>query len=179
MICVIVSRCLLGETVRWDGGANTKESALLKRWADQGRLLPVCPEVAGGLPVPRPPAEIVAGDGSSVLAGRAQVRQADGRDVTRFFIRGAQTALSAALEHGARLAVLAEHSPSCGSGSIHDGTFTSTIIPGQGVTAALLGQHGIRVFAQNNLAQAQLYLQSLENHPSEARGSGANRRTTS
>ncbi len=176
MICVIVSRCLLGETVRYDGKANTLDSALLERWAGEGRLVPVCPEVAGGLPVPRPPAEIVAGDGSSVLAGKAKVCQADGHDVTRFFVRGAQNALSAALDHGARLAVLVERSPSCGSRRIYDGTFSSTTIPGQGVTAALLERHGIRVFTPNNLAQAQLYLQEVENRPPEARGSRANMR---
>lgn len=113
----------------------------------------VCPEVDGGLGTPRPPAEIVGGDGADVLAGRAQVMTVDGADVTEAYIAGADRALVAAQRSGARAAILKARSPSCGCGAIYDGTFSRTLTPGDGVTAALLQAHGIEVVTDDDLTE--------------------------
>lgn len=162
MIRVLVSACLLGEPVRYNGDDARTEDAVLERWREEGRVVPFCPEVAGGLDVPRPPAEIDCGDGVTVLAGGARVVTAAGTDLTEVFAKGAHLALGAALEHGAGLAVLKEGSPSCGTRQIHDGTFSGTRRSGPGVTSALLEEHGIRVFSESRLAAAAAYLRSLE-----------------
>ena len=162
MVKVLVSACLLGERVRYHGGDARCLSAILDRWTREGRLVPFCPEVAGGLPVPRPPAEIMAGDGRAVLRGAAQVREQSGRDLTPFFLQGAQGALEAARAQGARVAVLKEGSPSCGTRSIADGRFEGARRPGPGVTAALLEEAGIRVFSERELDQAEACVRALE-----------------
>lgn len=105
----------------------------------------VCPEVDGGLGTPRPPAEVVGGDGADVLAGRARVVTGDGRDVTAEYLDGARKALDAARRTGASKAILKARSPSCGSGEIYDGSFSRTLAAGDGVTAALLRANGIQV----------------------------------
>jgi len=104
----------------------------------------------GGLPTPRPPAEIVGGDGDDVLEGRARVVSAAGEDVTAQFLAGAREALRLAGAVGAKAAILKERSPSCGSGAIYDGTFRGAVRAGQGVTAALLRRHGVQVFSEEN-----------------------------
>jgi uncharacterized protein YbbK (DUF523 family) len=162
VIRILVSACLLGERVRYDGRDALCESDVLERWAREGRLVPFCPEVAGGFPVPRPPAEIVGGDGRSVLAGASPVRDVGGRDVTSFFLEGARGAVAAARSERVRLAVLKEGSPSCGTSVIYDGTFSGRRRSGPGVTAALLEQAGIRVFSENELAAAAAYAAALE-----------------
>ncbi|MCK2217878.1 DUF523 domain-containing protein [Actinomadura sp. ATCC 31491] len=160
---ILVSACLMGRRVRFDGGAKTSQSALLAGWREEGRLVPFCPEVSGGLPVPRPAAEIEGGaGGAAVLAGEARVVTADGSDVTEAFVEGARAALEAARSAGVRLAVLKEGSPSCGSLAVHDGGFQGRRVPGQGVTTALLERHGIRVFSEERLAEAAGYLRTLE-----------------
>jgi len=111
----------------------------------EGRAVLVCPEVDGGLGTPRPPAEIVGGDGADVLAGRARVVTVQGEDVTEAYIRGAERALRVAEQRGATRAILKARSPSCGSGNIYDGTFSKTLLAGDGVTAALLKMNGIDV----------------------------------
>jgi uncharacterized protein YbbK (DUF523 family) len=162
VIKVLVSACLLGERVRYNGADALCRSDVLERWAAEGRLVPFCPEVSGGLPVPRPAAEIDAGDGRAVLREAAPVRDGAGRDLTRFFLAGARGALHAALAQGARLAVLKDGSPSCGTETIYDGTFTGTRRPGPGVTAALLEENGIRVFSERQLDLADAWLRELE-----------------
>lgn len=162
MIRVLVSACLLGERVRYNGADARCASDVLARWAREGRLVPFCPEVAGGLPVPRPAAEIGQGDGRAVLRGAAPVRDQAGRDLTGFFLAGAQGALEAARAQGALLAVLKEGSPSCGTETIHDGTFTGARRAGPGVTAALLEQNGIRVFSERQLDMADAWLREQE-----------------
>jgi uncharacterized protein YbbK (DUF523 family) len=119
--------------------------------AADGRAVLVCPEEDGGLPTPRPPAEIVGGDGHDVLAGRAAVVTASGDDVTEIYVAGARVALDRAREAGARKAILKSRSPSCGAGAIYDGTFTRTVHDGDGVTAALLRQHDIEVVTEADL----------------------------
>lgn len=103
--------------------------------------LPVCPEVAGGLPTPRPAAEIIQG----------QVMTEDGRNLTREYVRGAQAALDLVQRHDISLAILKARSPSCGSGQIYDGTFSKTLIPGDGVTAAILKQAGVTVLSEEEI----------------------------
>jgi uncharacterized protein YbbK (DUF523 family) len=162
MIRVLVSACLLGEKVRYSGADARAASPILDRWLREGRVLPFCPEVAGGLGVPRPAAEIRGAGGEAVVRGAALVLTASGQDVTASFLRGAHLALERASAEGAMLAVLKDGSPSCGSGTIYDGSFTGRAIAGQGVTAALLQKHGIRVFADHDLERAALHLADLE-----------------
>ena len=111
----------------------------------------VCPEVDGGLGTPRPPAEIVGGDGADVLAGRARVLTAGGADVTAAYVEGARRALRAAQEAGATRAILKTRSPSCGKGDIYDGSFSRSLRAGDGVTAALLAEHGIEVLRDDEV----------------------------
>ncbi|TMR07841.1 DUF523 domain-containing protein [Nonomuraea turkmeniaca] len=160
---ILVSACLMGRRVRYDGGAKTSSDAWLTGWREEGRLVSFCPEVEGGLPIPRPAAEIEGGaGGAAVLSGAARVLATDGSDVTAEFLAGAQSALAAARSHGIRLAVLKEGSPSCGALSIYDGTFRGHRTPGQGVTTALLESNGIRVFTEEHVDEAAEYLWTLE-----------------
>jgi uncharacterized protein YbbK (DUF523 family) len=162
MIRVLVSSCLLGEAVRYHGGDARCESEVLDRWRAEGRLVPICPETAAGLPVPRPPAEIAGGDGGAVLRGRAQVVDLTGADMTAAFLRGAQASLDIAIATGARLAILKDGSPSCATTYIHDGSFREQRGHGMGVTAATLAQAGIRVFNERQVEDAARHLEALE-----------------
>lgn len=156
---ILVSACLMGRKVRYDGAAKTSGDALLAAWRRQGRLVPFCPEVEGGLPVPRPAAEIEDGaGGEAVLSGAARVLTAEGADVTEAFLAGARAALAAARTHGVRVAILKEGSPSCGSLVIYDGAFGGGRVPGHGVTTALLERHGIAVFGEERVAEAAALL---------------------
>lgn len=148
---ILVSACLLGELVRYNAQALPSLPEKLKEWQEQGLLIPVCPEVVGGLPVPRPPAEIQVGDGEDVINGSGQVLDIDGQDVTGEFILGAQEALRLAEENQVECAVLKAHSPSCGSKTIHDGSFSGKLKAGQGVTAALLESSGIQVINEHEI----------------------------
>jgi uncharacterized protein (TIGR00730 family) len=128
--------------------------------------VPVCPEVAAGLPTPRPAAEIRgAHDGRLVLRGEAAVVDAHGRDLTPAYVAGADEALAVARARGIRLAVLKDGSPSCGTRQIYDGTFRGVRVDGAGVTAARLEEAGIRVFGEDELESAGRYLESLERGP--------------
>jgi len=159
---VLVSACLLGERVRYNGSDAATESPILARWLAEGRVVPFCPEVAGGLGVPRPAAELQGGDGEAVLAGAGRVATEGGVDVTESFLRGARLCLDAALAENVRVAVLKDGSPSCGSSSIHDGAFRGGRVAGRGVTAALLERRGIRVFSERELDEAAEYLDRLD-----------------
>lgn len=160
---VLVSSCLLGKPVRYDGRAVPNGDAVLTRWLDQGRVVAVCPEVAGGMPIPRPPAEIEPGhDAAAVLAGRARVVAVTGEDVTAPFVRGAQEALAAAQGRGIRVAVLKEGSPSCGSGYVYDGHFAGRRQPGVGVAAQVLRRAGVQVFSEKQWAEADAFLAAQE-----------------
>lgn len=160
---VLVSACLLGKPVRYDGRAVPNDHTVLTDWLEGGRVVPVCPEVAGGMPVPRPPAEIQPGaSAAAVLAGRARVMAVSGDDATLPFVTGAHEALAAARKHGIRIAVLKEGSPSCGSGYVYDGNFSGVKQPGVGVTAQLLADAGLRVFSERQWHEAQACLARLE-----------------
>ncbi len=159
---ILVSSCLAGRRVRYDGAAKPVSGDLFERWRAEGRLIPFCPEVSGGLAVPRPPAEIVGGDGGDVLDGRACILTDTGEDVTAEFLQGARLALETARRSGARTALLKEGSPSCGTHRIYDGTFSGASSPGTGVTTALLHRSGITVFSENDLEAVQAHLTALE-----------------
>lgn len=162
MIRVLVSACLLGEKVRYNGADAASGSRILRDWLRDERVVPFCPEVAGGLGVPRPAAEIQGQGGGAVLNGTGRVRTRSGDVVTGAFLRGAELALRAALDGGARLAILKDGSPSCGSGFIYDGSFSGRRTPNLGVTAALLERNAIRVFSETRLEEAAAYLRRLE-----------------
>ncbi|MGX1171867.1 DUF523 domain-containing protein [Pseudomonas sp. R151218B TE3479] len=159
---ILVSRCLLGHRVRYDGGASGPYDQL-RQWLDEGRIVAVCPEVAGGLPTPRAAAEIPGGQGGQVLDGHAAVITTDGEDVSAQFLSGAYQALEQVREHGIRIAVLKANSPSCGNLLSYDGTFSGVKVSGEGVTAALLKRHGVQVFSELELPEAVAILKALNN----------------
>ncbi len=149
---ILVSACLLGRPVRYDGRAKTLHHGLLKSWQEEGRVVPLCPEVAAGFATPRAPAEIEAGrSGPDILTGNARVLEDGGDDVTAGFRRGAEIALQTARNNGCRFALLTDGSPSCGSTFIYSGAFDGTARTGQGVVAALLSNDGIAVFAEDQI----------------------------
>ena len=158
---ILVSRCLLGQRVRYDGGAHGPFT-VLERWQQEGRVVPLCPEVAGGLPTPRAPAEIAGGQGAQVLDGHLPVLTVDGENVTAAFVEGAEQALALVTKHGIRLALLKARSPSCGNRENYDGSFSGVRVPGEGVTAALLRRAGVQVFSEEQLEQALRALVELE-----------------
>ncbi|HAO93809.1 MAG: hypothetical protein A2X93_00890 [Deltaproteobacteria bacterium GWC2_56_8] len=137
---VIVSACLLGLKTRYDG--NDALNAEVLKELNGAIPIPVCPEVLGGLPTPRPKAEIDQGDGASVLEGSSRVVDEKGRDCTAEFIRGALAVLEIARLTGAREAFLKEKSPSCGVALISKKGGQEK---GLGVTAALLKKDGVEI----------------------------------
>lgn len=147
---ILVSACLMGHLVKYNGTLVPVHEQL-KELNDKGLIIPFCPEVEGGLPVPRLPAEIKGGDGSAVLCELAKVVRSDDVDVTASFILGASKAADLVKENGISLAIMKDGSPSCGNTRIYDGTFTGTSIPGKGVAAALLEKLGVRVFTENKI----------------------------
>ncbi|PWK55881.1 DUF523 domain-containing protein [Roseicyclus mahoneyensis] len=163
---ILVSACLVGAPVRYDGRAKDAGSALLRLWADEGRLMPLCPELAGGFAVPRAPAEITPGaTGASVLEGTAHVHDRSGKDVTKGFLDGATAALRLVRDTGCRLALLTEGSPSCGVARIHAGRFDGVTRPGEGVVTAALRQAGVRVFSHEEIADLAAVIACRENRP--------------
>lgn len=139
----VISACLIGCECRYDQKSCLEPE--LEQLLREGEVIPVCPEQLGGLPTPRPPAEIVGGDGYDVLDGKARIVDRQGNDVTEPFLAGARQALRLAQAVGATTAILKENSPSCGSSFIYDGTFTGSKVTGVGLTAALFRRHGIEV----------------------------------
>lgn len=129
---VVVSACLLGENCKYNGGNNLNKT--VQEMVNGRKVIPVCPEVLGGLGCPRVPCEIVNG----------RVMTKDGRDVDSRFRKGALLALEEAKKEGASLAILQGASPSCGAYEIHDGSFSGKLVPGSGVFASLLSENGIR-----------------------------------
>ena len=140
---ILVSACLLGLNCRYN--AQPQDHPELLKKLEHYHVLPICPEQLGGLPTPRPPAQIVNGSGIDVQEGRASIKTVNaGIDITKAFIRGAaETARICELFH-VKAAILQQRSPSCGAGVIYRG---DNLISGDGVTAALLRQMGILLFA--------------------------------
>lgn len=137
---LLISECLCGVCCRYDGDHNRIEC--LEELKNVYNLVPVCPEVLGGLLTPRPPAERVGN----------RVQTKNGVDVTEQFKRGAALALAIAIEKNCRCALLKAKSPSCGYGELYDGTFTRTLVKGVGVTSELLLQHDIHIYTEKNVA---------------------------
>jgi uncharacterized protein YbbK (DUF523 family) len=134
----IVSACLAGEKCRYDGNSNTEEA--IKELVENGSALPICPELLGGLPVPRPRCEMrQSATGSTGIIGE------DGNNYTEQFINGAKASIEIARKNGITHAVLKSKSPSCGCGLIYDGTFSGNLIRGNGVAAELFIKSGIKV----------------------------------
>jgi uncharacterized protein YbbK (DUF523 family) len=138
---LIISACLLGERCRYDGKCkkDMRTDSLAKRY----ELIPVCPEVMGGLSVPRAPSEIIG----------ERVINRDGVDVTDNYRLGAERTLAIAKESGAEIALLKERSPSCGKGKIYDGSFSGTLKDGDGITVRLLTKEGIAVYGESEIEQ--------------------------
>ena len=137
---ILVSACLLGEPCRYDGKSKPCEAVL--KLKERHELIPVCPEVMGGLPTPRTPSECQP-DG--------RVKNYRGEDVTEAYRRGAEAVFAIARETGCNLAILKERSPACGKGRIYDGSFSKALTDGNGVCADLLIKKGIRVIGESRL----------------------------
>lgn len=159
---VLISACLLGRPVRYNGKSLTVESKHLNEWRQQGRLVAICPEMEGGLPVPRAAAEIIDGQVGNVVDGTAEVITIEGENVTGLFMSGAERVLSLCQQNNIKMAIFAEGSPSCGSSEVYDGSFSGRRIAGMGVTSALLERHGVEVFSQFQLTSASHYLNRIE-----------------
>lgn len=147
---VVVSACLAGVECTYKGEGKPRDWAI--RLVAEGRAVLVCPEVAGGLPIPRPEAEIIDGEGRDVVDGRARVVDVNGTDVTAAYLKGARTAVAAARRAGATLAILKARSPSCGCGQIYDGSFSERLRTGDGVAAAALRAEGTTVVSDEEIA---------------------------
>ena len=135
---LLVSACLLGFECKYSGGSNKLSDEEIAKLKNEYRLIPVCPETAGGLPVPRDPSERL---GDKVVSSK-------GRDVTAEFVKGAETALYLAKRYGCKKALLKRNSPSCGGEFIYDGSFSGVLVPGEGVAAEMLKAAGIEVFGE-------------------------------
>ena len=140
---LLISACLLGFCCKYDGGTNTLPADTIAALREQYELIPVCPETAGGLPIPRAPSERRGG----------RVISREGNDVTNEYEQGARIALVLAERFGCRRALLKERSPSCGAGEIYDGMFSHSRIPGDGVAAEALHRAGLTLFGESELDQ--------------------------
>jgi len=130
---IIVSGCLAGINCSYRG--TNSEDASIVQLVQEGLAIPVCPEQLGGLTTPRPPAEVK----------NSRVVTIEGNDVTEAFLAGAKEVLKICQKYNCKEAILKSKSPSCGSGKIRDGNFNGTLIDGDGLTAQLLKEHGIKV----------------------------------
>ena len=145
----LVSSCLAGVNCRYDGGNN--ENNIICELVRLGKAIAVCPEQSGGLSTPRPGCEIVTDE-----SGKTKVVTKDGEDYTKEFIEGSEKTLVIAKKIGARMAIFKAKSPSCGCGFIYDGTFSSKLIKGNGLTTELLVKNGIKVYTEIDLDKLQL-----------------------
>lgn len=146
----VVSRCLLGVNCKYNGGNNLREDVV--KFIEGHDYISICPECAGGLTSPREPAEIFA------CLNDFKVMDRSGKDVTDAFVKGAELSLAEVREaetqgHVIEGAILKANSPSCGSGQIYDGTFSGTLISGNGVFAEMLKRHGVKVASENNFGE--------------------------
>ncbi len=140
---LLISACLLGVNCKYSGGSNALPDDVLARLRARYRLIPVCPETAGGLSTPREPCE----------RRSDRVVSRSGRDATAEYTRGAELAVRLAARFGCARALLKEKSPSCGFGAIYDGSFSHTLIQGSGVAAEALSAHGVRVLGESRLEE--------------------------
>lgn len=159
---ILVSACLMGFKVRYNGQDKPLMADVLERWHQEQRLVIHCPELAAGLATPRLPAELVGGSGLDALNGEASILESDGTDVSESYLLAAWLALKTAQQSGCRLALMTDGSPTCGSLKIYDGTFQGRTQPGMGVAAALLRQHGIEVYAESELTALMARVAELD-----------------
>lgn len=138
---IAVSSCLLGINCKYNGKSNYNEDII--KLKEQYELVPICPEVLGGLPTPRVPSEII----------KNKVINQEGIDVTNNYNEGAKKALTILKENGIKIAILKAKSPSCGKGQIYDGTFSHTLVAGDGVTTKLFLENDILVLNENNFKE--------------------------
>lgn len=136
---ILISACLVGDKVKYDGRSNYNEK--IKLLLEKYELVPFCPEVEGGLPTPRKPSERV----------KDRVKMENGKDVTKYYEKGAELALNICLYLGIKIAILKENSPSCGTHKIYDGSFSHKLIDGQGYTTELLKRKGIKVLSEDEI----------------------------
>ncbi len=163
MLKILVSSCFLGNKVRYDGQDCLQSHERLQAWVKADKVIVLCPEMAGELPTPRAPAEIEKGKtAQAVLDNKAKVITVNGDDVTKEYVAGAQKALALVKEHHIQVAILKARSPSCGSTHVYDGSYSSQLVSGQGVTAALLIKHGIQVFDETQIDDALDAAESLD-----------------
>ncbi len=137
---ILVSSCLLGMKINYEGKAHLIDQ--LRQLFLQGQAIPICPEVLANLPIPRDPAEIVMVNGERKVYNKKEL------DVTEDYQLGAQRTLDTARTSGAKIAIMKSNSPSCGCGKVYDGTFGKKLIDGDGITAALLKENGVRVITE-------------------------------
>lgn len=138
---ILVSACLLGVHCRYDGNGVMQEG--LEKLSKKHNLIPVCPEIFGGLATPRDPAERI---GECIITK-------NGEDVTAQYTKGAEEILQLCKFYDCHYAILKERSPSCGYGRIYDGTFSGTLIEGNGVTAQLLAEHGVEILGESRIKE--------------------------
>ena len=147
---ILISSCLAGYKVRYDGSAATNKLAV---WlVTHGQAITTCPEVMVGFDIPRLPAEIVGGTACETLAGKAMVKEVNGKNVTDKYIFGAALVLKIASENHVTAAFLKDGSPSCGNCMVYDGTFKGKKIAGKGITTQVLRQAGIKTFSDTELS---------------------------
>ena len=154
---ILISACLIGENVKYNGGNNALDVKILKQWEEEGVLIALCPEILGGLGVPRPSCEVVE--------GTCKVLCKTGEDVSLAFARGAKESLDIAKEEGVVMAILKARSPSCGKDIIYDGSFTGKRVQDSGITCKLLQEKGIPVFSEEELALAEAFWNSKGKNP--------------
>ena len=140
---LLISACLLGFNCKYSGGNNALDTETLRALRKEWALVPVCPETAGGLGTPREPSE---------RRGERVVSRS-GRDVTEAFARGAETACRLCGRFGCRTALLKENSPSCGSGTIYDGSFSAKLTEGDGLAAEKLRAIGVTIVGENRVVE--------------------------
>lgn len=148
---ILVSSCLCGSKCKYNGGDNFNQTVM--DYCKGRDILQACPEVLGGLTIPRIPSEIVGGTAEEVLNGKAKVINQSGIDVTEAFIKGAYIALKKAQEMDINLAILKANSPSCGKGNVYSGLFNNQLILGNGITAELFIRNGIEVITEKELKE--------------------------
>lgn len=160
---ILISSCLLGEDVRYDGNNSSiafdpkfsfSAKELFMDILCENEIYSFCPEVSGGLGIPRISAEIVKNDKPFI------VKNQEGLDVTINFLLGAKKALDICKEENIKVALLKSKSPSCGNNEIYDGTFSSNLINGQGLTARLLEENGIKIFNENELKELNKFIKT-------------------
>lgn len=154
---ILVSACLLGDAVRYNG--KSKLIPGIDSLAETHKLFKLCPEVAGGLPVPREAAEI-KGKASLILSRvEGGIFTKTGGDVTEQFLQGARKTLAFCLEHRIEAAILKARSPSCGLDAVYDGSHSGRLIKGEGITAALLRQNGIKIYTEDNFRELETVIE--------------------